>query len=263
MILDYHRPKTLDEALLLLQRDHPRTVPLGGGTTLSQKGGEAVAVVDLQALGLDFINVEGSVLEAGAMVRMRGLSSNPQIQPALALAINKEFSLNLREMTTIGGAIVSCDGRSTFLTALLALDAKMIWLPGESEHSLGNYLPVRRSWADGKIIHSVRVPVNVKLSLESVARTPGDRPVLIGAVCRWPSGRTRVTLGGFGAAPVLVLDGPDAEGAEMAARDAYLHAEDEWASAEYRSQVAVELIGQLCEIDQVSIEDAHDHTIDS
>lgn len=35
MILEYHRPKTIDEALALLERDNPRTVPLGGGTTLS------------------------------------------------------------------------------------------------------------------------------------------------------------------------------------------------------------------------------------
>lgn len=247
MILEYHRPETLDKALVLLLRDNPRTVPLGGGTTLSQKGGEAVAVVDLQALGLDFMRIEGNMLEAGAMVRMHGLASNPQIQPALSQAITKEFSSNLREMTTVGGAVVSCDGRSPFLTALLALDAKMIWLPGDNDHSLGNYLPVRRSWDGGKLILSVKMPVNVKLSVESVARTPADRPILIGALCRWPSGRTRVALGGFGPIPALVLDGSDAIGAEMAARNTYLHAGDEWASAEYRSQVAYDLIRQLCE----------------
>jgi len=247
MILEYHRPKTIDEALALLERDNPRTVPLGGGTTLSQKGGDPVAVVDLQALGLDFLHVEGSVIEAGAMVRMRGLASLPQIQPALSQAIKKEYSSNLRDMTTLGGAIVSNGGRSAFLTALLALDAKLIWLPGESEHSLGNYLSLRGSWDGGLLIRSVKISENVKLSLESVARTPGDRPILIGAVCRWPSGRTRVALGGYGTAPVLVLDGPDARGAEMAAKNAYLHAGDEWASAEYRSQVAVDLIRELCE----------------
>ena len=206
-----------------------------------------MAVVDLQALGLDFFHVEGSVIEAGAMVRMRGLALLPQIQPALSQAITKEYSSNLREMTTVGGAIVSSGGRSAFLTALLAMDAKLIWLPGASEHSLGNYLAVRRSWDGGKLIYSVKMPENVKLRLESVARTPGDRPILIGAVCRWPSGRTRVALGGYGTAPVLVLDGPDARGAEMAARNAYLHAGDEWASAEYRSQVAADLIRELCE----------------
>ena len=31
MIVEYHRPNNLDEALLLLSRDYPHTVPLGGG----------------------------------------------------------------------------------------------------------------------------------------------------------------------------------------------------------------------------------------
>ena len=247
MILEYHRPTTIDEALTLLKRDNPHTVPLGGGTTLSQKGGDPVAVVDLQALGLDFLRVEGSIIEAGAMVRMHKLASLPQIQPVLMQAITTEYSSNLREMTTIGGAIVANGGRSAFLTALLALDAKLIWLPGESEYSLGDYLPVRRSWDGGSLIRSVKLPENVKLNLEFVARTPGDRPILIIAVCRWPSGRTRVALGGYGDAPVLVIDGPDAMGAEMAARNAYLHAGDEWASGEYRSKVAVDLVRVLCE----------------
>jgi CO/xanthine dehydrogenase FAD-binding subunit len=243
MILEYHRPETIDEALALLARDNPRTVPLGGGTTLSRKGGDPVAVVDLQALRLDFIRVEGSVIEAGAMVRMRGLAAHSHIQPVLSQSITREYSSNLREMTTI----VSSDGRSAFLTALLALDARLIWLPGEREHSLGSYLPLRRNWEGGGLIYSLKIPHNVRLRLDSVARTPGDRPIMIGAVCRWPSGRTRVALGGYGAAPVLALDGPDAGGAEIAARNAYLHAGDEWASAEYRSQVAVDLIRELCE----------------
>lgn len=175
MILEYHRPTTIDEALTLLKRDNPHTVPLGGGTTLSQKGGDPVAVVDLQALGLDFLRVEGSIIEAGAMVRMHKLASLPQIQPVLMQAITTEYSSNLREMTTIGGAIVANGGRSAFLTALLALDAKLIWLPGESEYSLGDYLPVRRSWDGGSLIRSVKLPENVKLK-SGICRSNTWRP---------------------------------------------------------------------------------------
>ena len=52
MITIYHRPKSIEEALQLLGRTAPRTVPLGGGTLLSHPHSEAVEVVDLQALGL-------------------------------------------------------------------------------------------------------------------------------------------------------------------------------------------------------------------
>jgi CO/xanthine dehydrogenase FAD-binding subunit len=34
------------------------------------------------------------------------------------------------------------------------------------------------------------------------------------------------------------MDGSDSEGIEMAAKIAYSHAEDEWASAEYRQEMA-------------------------
>ena len=36
MIIEYHRPETIDEALDLLARSQPATVPLGGGTVLNQ-----------------------------------------------------------------------------------------------------------------------------------------------------------------------------------------------------------------------------------
>ena len=51
MITTYHRPQTLEEALTLLTQ--PNTVPLGGGTLLSQPTTDSVQAVDLQSLSLD------------------------------------------------------------------------------------------------------------------------------------------------------------------------------------------------------------------
>jgi CO/xanthine dehydrogenase FAD-binding subunit len=76
------------------------------------------------------------------------------------------------------------------------------------------------------------------MAYESVARTPADLPIVCAAAAGWPSGRTRLALGGFGMAPLLALDGPEPEGAEIAARSAYSDAGDEWASAEYRREIA-------------------------
>ena len=72
----------------------------------------------------------------------------------------------------------------------------------------------------------------------TIARTPADRPIVCVAAARWPSGRTRLALGGFGAAPTLAMDGPEDSGAQIAAASAYSQAGDEWASAEYRSEAA-------------------------
>ncbi len=74
MILEYHRPKSLEEAIDLLNRVSPVSVPLGGGTFLSQNVKEAVAVVDLQAVGLDRIEIQGNSLLVGATVTLQQLS---------------------------------------------------------------------------------------------------------------------------------------------------------------------------------------------
>jgi hypothetical protein len=74
-----------------------------------------------------------------------------------------------------------------------------------------------------------------------VARSPKDRPILIVAVTQWGSGRTRVALGGFGDAPIIAMDGPDSSGVDLASRDAYYEAEDQWATAQYRREVAAKI----------------------
>ena len=72
-----------------------------------------------------------------------------------------------------------------------------------------------------------------------------DQPIILVAAYRWPSGRVRVTVGGFGAAPLLTLDGPNGDGAALAVQVACQQADDEWASGEYRSQVARQLAERI------------------
>ena len=62
------------------------------------------------------------------------------------------------------------------------------------------------------------------------------------AVARWSSGRTRIVLGGWGKAPMMVVDGKDENNVMPAIENATFNAEDEWASAEYRTDVARTLV---------------------
>ena len=71
MIIAYHRPQTLSEALTLLSQ--PNTFPLGGGTLLSHPQSDSVEVVDLQALGLNSLKKSGNNLEIGATVTLQQL----------------------------------------------------------------------------------------------------------------------------------------------------------------------------------------------
>jgi len=236
MITIYHRPRTLDEALTLLAQ--PNTFPLGGGTLLSQPTADPVEVVDLQSLGLDSLTKKGYDLEIGATCTLQTLLESEHCPAALKVAIKLEAPINIRNSATVAGALVSSDGRSPFATALLALDAKITMVSDKSPViSVGEFLPLPRRG----LITSVTIPLNAKFSFEFVSKTPADKPLVAAALAQWNSGRTRLSLGGYGQSPLLAMDGPEAEGLDAAARNAYHEAQDDWASAEYRMDVAATL----------------------
>ncbi len=236
MITIYHRPRTLDEALTLLAQ--PNTFPLGGGTLLSQPTADPVEVVDLQSLGLDSLTKKGYDLEIGATCTLQTLLESEHCPAALKVAIKLEAPINIRNSATVAGALVSSDGRSPFATALLALDAKITMVSDKSSViSVGEFLPLPRRG----LITSVAIPLNTKFSFEFVSKTPADKPLVAAALAQWNSGRTRLSLGGYGQSPLLAMDGPEAEGLDAAARNAYHEAQDDWASAEYRMDVAATL----------------------
>jgi len=236
MITIYHRPRTLDEALTLLAQ--PNTFPLGGGTLLSQPTADPVEVVDLQSLGLDSLTKKGYDLEIGATCTLQTLLESEHCPAALKVAIKLEAPINIRNSATVAGALVSSDGRSPFATALLALDAKITMVSDKSSViSVGEFLPLPRRG----LITSVAIPLNAKFSFEFVSKTPADKPLVAAALAQWNSGRTRLSLGGYGQSPLLAMDGPEAEGLDSAARNAYHEAQDDWASAEYRMDVAATL----------------------
>jgi CO/xanthine dehydrogenase FAD-binding subunit len=248
-IIEYHRPQTLEEALALLGRSEIVTVPLGGGTSLNSPAYSAVqfpstdiAVVDLQALGLNTFErnaqTKSTSIEIGAAITLQALLDIPELPEALHRAVRQETTFNLRQVATAAGTLVAADGRSPYATVMLALDARLTILPGDEGVSLGDLMPLRAERLHRRLITKIVIPAAVRLAFEYVARTPADQPVVCAAVTQWPSGRTRVALGGYGKAPVLAMDGPEPDGVEIAARAAYSLASDEWASAAYRSDVA-------------------------
>jgi CO/xanthine dehydrogenase FAD-binding subunit len=130
-------------------------------------------------------------------------------------------------------------------TVLLALDARLTWLPGEQLMALGDWLPVRKSLKPGVLISQLGIPRQTVVRFLSVGRTPQDRPLVCAALAIWPSGRTRVALGGTGSAPLLAIDGTDRSGAEAATENAYSHSGDTFASNNYRKETARQLVHRL------------------
>ena len=250
MILEYHRPKKLHEALELLNRDNPPTRPLAGGTLLNQPTREAMAVVDLQSLGLDHLERTGNVLRLEAMVRLQALLETLDISDGLKDTIRHEAPVNLRQAATVAGSVAAGDGRSPFLAALLALDVVL-----EIQHAtapitqigIGDWLPLRGT-RQGELITAILLPLKVKVAYQYVARSPADLPIIAVVAAQWPSSRTRLVVFGWGSVPMLAMDGPESSGADSAARKAASQASDAWASSEYRQATAPILTNRAVQI---------------
>ena len=243
--IEYHRPQTLDEALELLEHG----VPLAGGTRLTPSLRGVGALVDLQDLDLDQIEATESTLEFGGTATLQGLVDNGSRLPeALIQAARLEAGWNIRNQATVGGTIVTGDGRSPLLTVLLALGAELELAPGGDRISLGDAFDRGEARAGGKLITAIHAANPGRLEYAQVARSPADRPQICVAVVADPSEKlARIALGGYGAHPILLPNGEGLEAKEAAhlAQTMYADAGDQWASAEYRSSAAATLVARL------------------
>jgi CO/xanthine dehydrogenase FAD-binding subunit len=245
MILEYHRPDKLEDLIDLLSRKSPETIVLGGGLYINEVINDPIAVVDIQDLGLDQIETKGKLMDIGAGVTLQSLLERTDTPLALKNAIKYQETMNRRQIATVAGTLITASGRSSIPAVFLALDAELDIL-GKAKKvekiKFGDFLPLRKEKVTGRVITGIRIPTGIWVAYHYAARSPADLPIVAAAAASWPSGRTRVVLWGYGDQPIMVVDGPEPDGAEMAARDAYSEAGDQWASAEYRSETASALV---------------------
>jgi probable selenate reductase FAD-binding subunit len=214
---EYHRPKTLEEALTLLQRDQT-TVPLAGGTDLvPSRASDVQAVVDLQALGLDELSTEGFHIHLGAMVPLQRLVETQEAGEFLAEAARLEGPITYRHAATVGGTIATGDPLSHLIIALLALDAEVhLRLPDPATVSLDRILDNPRKFLAGGLITGVTAlsaDGAPGTAMARVARTPRDKPIVAVAVrviredevC----GDARIALAGVGNRPIRAYGAED------------------------------------------------------
>lgn len=241
---EYHRPareapqRGLARAIELLARPDIRTVPLAGGDTLlaaahfasrtnfsaspADTASTIEAVVDLQGLGLDAIQMEETTgtLRIGAMVTRAALANHPAARDLcsgiLAEGARSGIGSVQRNRATVGGALAVAAVNDLLVAALLACDARVILFgrAGEHERSLRAFLPRRAELlAAPALITEVRVGRPAGLAgaaLARVARTPADAAIVgaaalierDGAVCR----AARLALAGVADLPLDLTD---------------------------------------------------------
>ena len=255
----YHRPRSVDEALRLLQQ--PNTVPLAGGTALlATEEGIDSAVVDLQDAGLNTLTWadDGRLLRLGAMVRLADLhdflAPLAELQGGAALlceAIRRAGPNTYRHAATVGGIVASRLPDSELLAALLALGTTVsLRLPAPETLSLAAYLEDDEP-PPGLITEFDIFWPPGRGAAERVARTPADYPIV--AVTLWQprDGAPRLAATGIAPRPLRLTAAEAAlrngvnettiAAAAEAAKRSSAHPGDFRGDAAYRAEMAAVL----------------------
>lgn len=200
----YHRPEDIAQVLRLLVQKGQSGAILAGGTTLVPRLEDDVTdIIDLQAAGLDGIEVSEERVTLGAMTRLRSIVENENVPEAVRDAARYEGPNTLRNAGTIGGIVVAADWESELFAALLVYDAQVtVQTPGEvCDLALGDFDPAE--YADG-IVTQVTMARDGFATHERVARTPADRPIVAVVGRNDGSGAMKMAFCGVAARPLLL-----------------------------------------------------------
>ena len=141
--VDYLKPKTLDEAFSLLIQYGEKAKLIAGGTDvivmLKQKELSPDALISLQGIsGLDRLEYNGE-LKIGPMVTHRAIEKSELIRKefsALTDAADVLGSVQVRNVATIGGNIVTAAPSADTAAPLLALGAKLKLKSSKAERTI-------------------------------------------------------------------------------------------------------------------------------
>jgi carbon-monoxide dehydrogenase medium subunit len=218
------QPKSLPEAVELLQKHGEDARPIGGGTTLiilmKQRAIHYPYLVDLQTIpGLNEIRNETDGVRIGALATHRMVETSPVIRqsfPAVADAFRHIGNVRVRETASVGGNLAHADYRLDPPPPLLVLGAEVSTFGPKGARTV----PLKRFFRGmyetalepGELLVDVKIPsmpVNSKsVYLRYSALSANDWPCLsVAALLIKEGGRCRelrLALGGVAATPLLI-----------------------------------------------------------
>jgi CO/xanthine dehydrogenase FAD-binding subunit len=266
------RPKSVDEALTLLQSHGEEAKILAGGQSLVPLMNFRLAqphnLIDLNGIeGLDQIKLDDQTLSLGAMVRQRDVERSPAIAerlPILREAIEQVAHPAIRNRGTVGGSLVHADPSAELPLLAVALDATFHLRSARASRSVA-----AKDFYQGYLLTDI-APDELLVAIDfhlppagsgwcctEMARRHGDFAIVAVAVLLG-CGRdrsidfARVALGGVGPAPIRAVVAEQAllgerQGAELfrAAGDVAAQAVDPPADIHASSSYRRHLTGVL------------------
>ena len=267
---DYFDPRTVDEAVSLLQQHEGDAKLLAGGQSLmpllNMRLARPAVLVDLNRVdGLDYIREEHGWIAIGALARQRAVERSALVQarqPLLHAATRFIAHPQIRNRGTVGGSIAHADPAAEYPAVALALDAELVATGPSGRRTIAaadffvTYLTT--ALEPSEVLTEVRIPAlpaRTGWAFQEVSRRHGDFALTGVATTVTLDGggkctAARIALFGVGSKPLraqaaealLAGERPDEQAIAAAAQqagdglDAPLS--DIHASAEYRRDVA-------------------------
>ena len=201
---EYHRPKTVTEAVSLLQGASDGKLLAGGHTlipTLKQRLASPSDIIDLGAIAeLKGIREEGDRLVIGALTTYSEVVESETARraiPALAQLASHIGDSQVRNRGTIGGSVANNDPASDYPAAVLGLNATVRTNQREiaaDDFFLGMF---ETALGDAEVITAVSFPKPSKAGYMKFPN-PASRYAIVGVMVAQTAGGVRVAVTGAG-----------------------------------------------------------------
>ncbi len=162
MIDSFVKPESLEQALDLLSSGE--FTPIAGGTDIipQLRVRKISKLLDIGRLGLDFIKINGDIIEIGAAATHARLHDDDIIRkylPLLSETCSQVGSAQIRNRGTIGGNIINASPCADTVPSLVTLEAELVILStkGGRQVKIGEFTkgPYRTGIEPDELLYSI------------------------------------------------------------------------------------------------------------
>ncbi|MFQ5649786.1 MAG: FAD binding domain-containing protein [bacterium] len=265
----YFRPKSIPEALALLEKNSGSILVIAGGTKLVPSQNDIVQeLVDITSLQLSYIHENAGEIRVGATTTLQTVVEGPALTQTTGGLVSRAAQLShrskmIRNMATLGGELVSTGPLSVLYCALLVLQAQ-VRIAGGEEFALAMNIFLNKKGLSGGLLVEIIIPKPSTPSFAAmVPICHQNQNALICACARVTLDKgtcqdVKLAITGTARVPQRLsaaehalegrsLTGANIESTAETACDVYKPISDDLASEEYRKEVSRGLVKKTLE----------------
>lgn len=214
-VATYFQPRSVAEALRLLDAHGPELLVIAGGTVAMPLINDGISLpslaMGLRGAGLGGIERVGDELHIGATTTITQLLEQDEL-PMLSEAARRTAGWAVRNMATVGGNLFTPPPGGDIATALLALDARVLMASSRATRSLplAEFYTgfMTNALAPDELVTAIVVPIGPgRASFVKFGRRQDNTPavVTVAVLTTLANGRVsacRIALGSAGPHPI-------------------------------------------------------------